>query len=76
MSSIRAPLAGCSKPARLVERRGAIGGIEIRNFIAPQQAIVVIAATNRGDFEFGELWSGSGFAFELLSRAVCSKSPR
>ena len=64
------PLPGCASPVRLVERRGAIGGIGVRNFFAPDLGLVVIAMTNRADLEFGELWSGSGFAFELLSLAA------
>ena len=35
--------------------------------------MVVIAATNRaeGDFDFGTIWSGSGFTHDLLSEAAC-----
>jgi D-alanyl-D-alanine carboxypeptidase len=69
------PLRGCAKPVRLVERRGAIGGIGVRNFLVPAHDLVVIAMTDRAELEFGELWSGAGFAFELLSIAVCTKSP-
>lgn len=66
-------LAGCARPVRIVERRGAIGGTGVRNFILPDNDLVVIAMTNRAELEaaFGELWMRSGFAYELLSIAAC-----
>ncbi|QLC25251.1 beta-lactamase family protein [Parasphingopyxis algicola] len=69
-----APLSGCASPQRLVERHGAIGGVQGRNFILPDRDIVVIAFTNRseGEFDFGQIWRGEGFAYDLLMRAVCS----
>lgn len=66
-------LAGCAKPVRLVERHGAIGGVQARNFIVPDTDIAVIAFTNRseGEFAFGQVWRGEGFAHDLLAQAVC-----
>lgn len=68
-----APLAECTQAPRLIERHGAIGGIQLRNFLLPDSDMVVIAATNRaeGDFDFGTIWSGSGFTHDLLSEAAC-----
>lgn len=66
------PLKGCATPVRLVERRGAIGGIGVRNFLLPATGTVVIAMSDQATLEFGELWSGTGFSFELLSVAACS----
>jgi D-alanyl-D-alanine carboxypeptidase len=66
-----AQLSGCAKPARIVERRGAIGGVQVRNFILPASDVAVIAFTNRDDFDFGEIWQGKGFSHELLSAAAC-----
>jgi len=65
------PLKGCAAPVRIVERRGAIGGVEIRNFILPDQDVVAIAFTNRSGFDFGEVWQGKGFSYDLLSAAAC-----
>ena len=65
------PLRSCEGPQRIVERRGAIGGVQVRNFILPDRNIVLIAMTNRDDTEFGELWQGKGLGFELLSLAAC-----
>lgn len=65
------PVKGCAAPVRIVERRGAIGGVEVRNFILPDRDMVVIAFTNRLAFPFGEVWRGSGFSHDLLSAAVC-----
>lgn len=69
-----AKLNGCSEPVKLVERRGAIGGVQVRNIIAPEKSRAVIAFTNRGDFDFGEIWQGKGFAHELVSAAVCGEA--
>jgi CubicO group peptidase (beta-lactamase class C family) len=66
------PLAGCAKPVQIVERRGAIGGIQLRNFILPALDTVIIAATNRGEVDFGEPWSGAGLSYALLSRVACA----
>jgi D-alanyl-D-alanine carboxypeptidase len=65
-------LKGCPTPVRIIERRGAIGGVQVRNFILPDADVVVIAFTNRDDFDFGEIWQGKGFAFDLLSAAACT----
>jgi D-alanyl-D-alanine carboxypeptidase len=67
-----APLKGCDKAVRIVERRGAIGGVQVRNFILPDQDAVVIAFTNRGEFDFGEVWQGAGLSHDLLAKAACS----
>ena len=66
-----ASLKGCAKPVRIVERRGAIGGIEVRNFILPDSDVVVIAFADRAGFDFGEVWQGNGFSHDLLSAAAC-----
>ncbi len=66
------PLKGCAAPVRIVERRGAIGGVEVRNFILPDKDAVAIAFTNRSGFDFGEVWQGKGFSYELLNAVACS----
>ena len=66
-----AKLGGCAKPVRIVERRGQIGGVQARNFILPDLDIAVIAFANEAEFEFGEVWQGTGFAYDLLSAAAC-----
>lgn len=71
-----ANLKSCTKPVRIVERRGAIGGVQVRNFILPDADMVLIAFTNRSEFEFGEIWQGSGFAHDLLDTAVCQQAHR
>ena len=67
-----ATLKGCPTTVRIIERRGAIGGVQVRNFILPDADVVVIAFTNHDDFEFGEIWQGKGFAHDLLSAAACA----
>lgn len=70
------PLAGCTAPVRIVERRGQIGGIAIRNLLLPDRNLVLIAATNRGDTDFGEIWQGKGLAHDLLAAAACPQQDR
>lgn len=66
-----APLKSCAQPVRLIERRGAIGGVQVRNIIAPDRDAIVVAFTNTADFEFGEIWQGRGFSHDLLDAALC-----
>ena len=68
-----AALKGCAGPKRVVQRDGEIQGVQTRNFILPDDELVVIVFTNRGseDFQFGELWQGKGFAYDLLSAVAC-----
>jgi D-alanyl-D-alanine carboxypeptidase len=66
-----APLKGCDKPVKVVERRGAIGGVQVRNFILPELDTTVIAFTNRSEFDFGEVWQGSGLSYDLLAKVSC-----
>lgn len=65
------PLAGCAEPQRIVERRGSIGGVEVRNFMLPDRHIAVVAFSDRAPFDFGEVLQGSGFSHDLLSAAAC-----
>lgn len=66
-----AKLKGCEHPTRIVERRGQIGGVQVRNFILPEWDAVVIVFANRAEQEFGEVWQGKGFSYDLLSAGVC-----
>ncbi len=70
--SFPASLKGCKDAVELVERRGAIGGVQVRNFLAPQLGRALIVFTNRGDWEFGEVWQGKGFSHDLLNAALCA----
>ncbi len=69
--SYTVPLKGCAKPVALVERRGSIGGVEIRNIIAPDLGLIVIAFDDHG-LDYGEPWQGKGAAYDLLSAALCT----
>ena len=66
-----APLKGCTAAVRIVERRGAIGGVQVRNFILPNHGIAVALFGDQGEFDFGEVWQGKGFSFDMLSLAAC-----
>jgi len=67
-------LKGCATPKRIVQRDGEIGGVQTRNYIMPDDDMIVIVFTNRGseDFSIGEIWQGKGFAYDLLSTVACS----
>lgn len=65
------PIKGCAAPVRIVERRGLIGGVEIRNFILPEKDVVAIVFVNRAGFDFGEVWQGKGFSYDLLASVAC-----
>lgn len=71
--SFTASLKGCSRPVRIVERRGGIGDFQVRNFIAPDQGVAMVLLTNRGEdrFPFGEVWQGRGASHDLLASALC-----
>ena len=66
-------LKGCAAPKRIVQRDGEIWGVQTRNFILPDDDLVVIVFTNRSsdDFKLGEVWEGRGFIYDLLSAVVC-----
>ncbi len=68
-----APLAGCRSSLRLVERPGAIGGVQGRNYILPELDMAVIIFTNRTEAEFplGNILNDRHFAYDLLSAALC-----
>jgi D-alanyl-D-alanine carboxypeptidase len=70
--AFRVNLRGCKDDVLLIERRGAIGGVQVRNYILPERNIVLIAMTNRDTIDFGELWQGSGLGHMLLSAAACA----
>jgi D-alanyl-D-alanine carboxypeptidase len=66
-------LKGCAAPKRIVQRDGEIGGVQTRNYILPDDDVIVIVFTNRSsdDFAIGEIWQGKGFAYDLLSTVAC-----
>lgn len=68
------PLAGCgSTPVRIVERRGFIGGIVLRNIILPDLDMVIIMTSNRAGAEaaFAEIWQQAGVSHDVLAAALC-----
>jgi hypothetical protein len=66
-----ASLAGCPVPVSVIERRGQIGGVQIRNFILPETKRALVLFTRRGDLDFCEFWQAKGFAYEALSTIGC-----
>ncbi len=70
--SFPAPLEGCSGPVNLVERRGEIGGVEVRNLLAPDKKLALIVFADRAGLDFGEIWQGKGLTYDLASAAFCA----
>ncbi len=74
--AFEAQLAGCPAPLRIIERRGAIGGVQVRNFILPESEIALAMFTDSAEFDFGEIWQGAGFSHEMLSLAACPQGSK
>jgi D-alanyl-D-alanine carboxypeptidase len=71
-----APLSGCDKAVRIVERQGLVGGIELRNYLLPESGRGLILFSRKRPTELGDPWEGKGFAFDLLSTAACRKDDK
>lgn len=67
------PIKGCAKDVQIVERRGFIGGIAMRNLIIPDRDMVIIMTSNRSsaDATFGEIWQQAGLSHDVLAAALC-----
>jgi CubicO group peptidase (beta-lactamase class C family) len=70
-----ATLRGCAAPVMLIERRGDVGGTQVRNVIAPEIGRALAVFTNDDSVDFGEVWQGKGPSFDLLSAAFCEAKP-
>lgn len=66
---------GCTTPQHVVERRGAVGNVQVRNLIAPERGIAIVAFAASTVPDFGEPWQGKGLTWELLSAALCPVAP-
>lgn len=64
-------LKGCATAQQVVERRGQVGNVQVRNLIAPERGIAVVAFAASTVPDFGEPWQGKGLTYELLSAALC-----
>jgi CubicO group peptidase (beta-lactamase class C family) len=69
--SYSARLRGCAAPVALVERRGSVADIQVRNVLAPALGRAFVMFVNDDAVEFGEVWQATGLAYELLSAAFC-----
>lgn len=69
--SFSAPLAGCQGAVAMVERRGAVDGVQIRNIMAPDRGRILVVFSDDAEFDFGEIWQGRGPSYVLASEAFC-----
>ncbi len=67
-------LKGCAASQHIVERRGEVGNVQVRNLIAPERGIAIVAFTATSATDFGEPWQGKGLTYELLSAVLCPES--
>jgi CubicO group peptidase (beta-lactamase class C family) len=72
--AFEARLAGCKVPVKLVERRGDVGGVQVRNLIAPQSGASLVIFTNLAELHFGEIWQGRGLSYDLAAAAFCHEA--
>lgn len=73
--SFSSPLKDCGDtPVRIVERRGFIGGVVLRNIILPDLDMVIIMTSNRAEAEaaFGEIWQQAGITHDVMRAALCA----
>jgi len=72
--SFSVPLKDCGDtPVRIVERRGFIGGVVLRNVRLPDLDMVIIMTSNRAEAEaaFGEIWQQAGITHDVMRAALC-----
>lgn len=72
--SFNSPLKDCGDtPVRIIERRGFIGGVALRNIILPDLDMVIVMTSNRAEAEaaFGEIWQQAGITHDVLRAALC-----
>ncbi len=67
---------GCTAAQHIVERRGEVGNVQVRNLIAPERGIAIVAFAATSTTDFGEPWQGKGLTFELLSAALCPEAAK
>lgn len=67
---------GCTTAQHIVERRGEVGNVQVRNLIAPERGIAIVAFSATSQTDFGEPWQGKGLTFELLTAALCPKAAK
>jgi len=70
--SFPAPLQVCSGAVDLVERRGEIGGVEVRNLLAPELGKALVVFADKAGLDFGKIWQGKGLSYRLASAAFCA----
>jgi CubicO group peptidase (beta-lactamase class C family) len=73
--SFSVPLKDCGDtPVRIIERRGFIGGVVLRNIILPDLDMVIIMTANRAEAEaaFGEIWQQAGITHDVMRAALCA----
>jgi CubicO group peptidase (beta-lactamase class C family) len=63
---------GCSAPLHIVERQGHLRGTKILTLQAPDLKRSIVAFSNRDETDWGWIWSGQGFSWDLASAVFCN----
>lgn len=71
----RGRLSGCEEPVRLIERQGDLGGTKVLVLMAPDLNRSIVAFSNRDETDWGWIWQGRGFSYDLASAAFCGAGP-
>lgn len=64
-------LAGCNAPVKIVERRGDLTGTQVLVMMAPELERSVVLFSNRAETDWGWIWQGSGFSYDVASDVFC-----
>lgn len=68
-------LSACGVTVQVVERQGAVSGVQVRNLMVIDRDIALVVWTNDASTDFGQPWAGTGLTVDLLAAAVCLAAP-
>ena len=74
--SFPAPLKGCVGPVALVERRGEIGGVEVRNLLAPKLGRALVVFADRAGLAVRRNLAGQGPQLRPCQRRLLQLAPQ
>ncbi len=74
--SYTVPVKGCAAPVTLIERRGEIGNVQVRNIVVPATGTAIVAFAATSAVDFGEPWQGKGLTYDLMRTALCEAAPK
>ena len=73
--SYRVALPACDRTVQVVERQGAVSGVQVRNLMIVDLNLALAVWTSDARTDFGQPWAGKGLTVDLLAAAVCGAVP-